>query len=102
MWYDRATKGTVWWYAVCEDMPDTQGFPVVDFEGGLYAAAISKDGEGGDGERVYAAVKEWIASSDCFVLDEWEGHFDMYHIVTPPTAAGAMGLIVPKPQNAHI
>ncbi len=40
IWYDRETKGTIWWYAVDEIPPDTGGFEAVDFKGGMYAAAI--------------------------------------------------------------
>lgn len=91
MWFDRVRQGLVWWYAVPEATADTEGFDAVDFEGGLYAAAISRDGDDGDGERVYDDVKAWVAASDRFDLDERDGHYDLFHIITPNAAASAMG-----------
>ncbi len=90
LWHDAEAQGMEWWYVHDEGM-DTGGFDVVDFEGGLYAAAISWDGDGGDGECVYAAIREWVHDSGCFALDERPRHRCMFHVITPPAAQGAMG-----------
>lgn len=91
MWFDREKKRFVWYYALPDSMTDTSGYDVVDFEGGLYAAHISKDGGESDGECVYAGIKEWVAQSICFELDERPGHYDVFHITTPKKAAELMG-----------
>ena len=91
MWYDRETQRLVWYYVLPDGITDTGGFEVVDFEGGLYAAHISKDGDEADGERVYAGIKVWLAESDHFLLDERPGHYDLFHIITPPRVAEAIG-----------
>ncbi len=90
MWYDRPTKGVVWWYAVEDVPPDTNGFDVVDFEGGLYAAAASRDADE-EGAQVYDAIRSWIETSEFFEIDEREGHYDLFHVITPPEASRAMG-----------
>ena len=79
MWFDREKQRLVWYYALTDGITDTGGFDVVDSEGGLYAAHISKDGDDADGERVYAGIKKWIAESECFELDERPGHYDVFH-----------------------
>ena len=91
MWFDRETQRLVWYYVLPDGMTDTGGFEVVDFAGGLYAAHISKDGDEADGERVYAGIKAWVAENAVFVLDERPGHYDLFHITTPPKVAEAMG-----------
>ncbi len=93
MWYDVETGGTCWWYALEDWMKelDTEGFEIVDFEGGLYASAISKDGDPTDGSRVMNGIYEWIAKSERFELDEHKGHYAMYHIIGSPTSDQALG-----------
>lgn len=83
MWYDAKTNGMAWWYAI-EDWvteADTRGYEIFDFEGGIYAAAISKDGDYEDEQRVHNGIGKWIENSGCFELDERTGHYSMYHIV---------------------
>ncbi|HWI52729.1 MAG TPA: GyrI-like domain-containing protein [Symbiobacteriaceae bacterium] len=91
MWFDRETKRPVWFYALPEGVSDTGGYETVDFPGGLYAVAISKDGDDRDGERVYQLVKEWVQDSGCFALDEQPGRYTMFHVITSDTAFRAMG-----------
>jgi len=91
MWYDREHNGQVWYYAISDDSLETGGFDVIDFPGGLYAAAVSRDGDDEDGNRVYNAVINWIKDSNCFELDLHPGHYDMFHVITSPAAAEIMG-----------
>lgn len=71
---------------------DPCGFEIVDFEGVLYAAAVSIDGDDEDGEPVYNGIKEWVKNSGCFEFDERPGHYCMmFNIITPPEAKEAMG-----------
>lgn len=89
LWYDADAPGMEWWYVYSEGM-STAGFDVVDFEGGLYAAAISIDEHESDGTRVYEGIKAWIAERG-FALDERPRHLTMFHIPTPPEAKKTMG-----------
>lgn len=90
MWFDREKERLVWYYALTDGVTDTGGYDVVNFEGGLYAAHISKDSDESDGERVYAGIKEWVAQSGCFELDERPGYYDVFHVTTPKKAAEVM------------
>lgn len=72
-------------------MTDSGRYDVVDFEGGMYAAHISKDGDESDGKRVYTGIKGWVTQRGCFELDERPGHYDVFHITTPKKAAEPMG-----------
>lgn len=60
MWYDPMAKGTVWWYALEQGMEEPDGFETLDFEGGLYASAVSRDEDDSDGQRVYRGIKRWV------------------------------------------
>ncbi len=90
LWHDPDASGMEWWYAFEEGM-DTGGFDVIEFEGGLYAAAISWDEDDADGERVHVGIQQWVRDSGCFEVDERPRHRTMFHIVTPPSAHEAMG-----------
>ena len=90
LWYDEDARGMEWWFVYAEGM-DTAGFDIVDFPGGLYAAAISVDGDDADGTRVYEGIKSWIEKVGCFSLDERPRHRTMFHVPTPPAAKEAMG-----------
>lgn len=91
MWFDPETKSLVWSYALSDGVTDTGGYQTIDFPGGLYAVAISKDGDDRDGERVYQSVKEWVQASGCFALDERPGRYTMFHVITSDAAFGVMG-----------
>jgi DNA-binding transcriptional MerR regulator/GNAT superfamily N-acetyltransferase len=91
MWYDPQTRGTVWWYALEQGMEEPHEFETVNFEGGLYASAVSRDEDDSDGERVYRSIKRWVEHSECFELDERPGHYAMYHIIGTPEIKKALG-----------
>lgn len=91
MWYDPELKQLIWFYALPPGVSDTGGYETVDFPGGLYAAAVSKDQDDSDGERVYQAVKDWVQKSGCFELDERPGRYTMFHVITSDAAYRAMG-----------
>lgn len=93
MWYDAETKGTIWWYAI-EDWvteTDTEGYEIIDYEGGIYAAAISKDGDHEDGTRVHNGIYDWIVNSGCFDPDDRPGHHTMFHIAGTPESKKVLG-----------
>lgn len=89
LWYDEDARGMEWWYIFAEGM-DTAGFEAVDFDGGLYAAAISVDEDETDGTRVYEGIKAWITERG-FAPDERPRHRTMFHIPTPSEAKKVMG-----------
>lgn len=91
-WFDSVQKKVVWCYAPPAGTTDIGDFSWLDFPGGWYAAAISRDEDDGDGERVYGEIKEWIAAESPFLLDEQPGCREtMFHITTPPEAKAILG-----------
>lgn len=91
MWYDAGAKRLVWYYALPDGVDDTGGYETVEFPGGLYAAAVSRDQDDQDGERVYREVKEWVQGSGCFEVDERPGRYTLFHVITSDAAFRAMG-----------
>lgn len=91
MWWDSENKKLVWYYILGEHITNTEGFETIDFEGGLYAAAISRDQDDKDGERVFCAIKDWVQNSGVFALDERPNHSTMFHVITPDEAYEVMG-----------
>jgi hypothetical protein len=85
--YRSENDKTVWWMAVENDATseDCDGYEIIDFDGGIYAAAMSVDGDDDISGRVYAGIKNWVATSG-FELDERSGHQTMYHMVNPTDA----------------
>lgn len=90
LWYDPEKNASVWWYVFSDDI-DPEGFSIIEFDGGLYAAAVSKDGDDEDGNRVFNGIKKWIEDSQTFKLDERPNHYTMSHIVTSPEIQEALG-----------
>lgn len=74
----------VWIWAVEDGVTaeDTAPYEIITFEGGLYAAAMSVDGDGESYAAVYQSICKWIESSD-FSLDERPGHRTMCHMLNP-------------------
>ncbi len=91
LWYDPEKGSSVWWYVKPDYDVDTQDFDIVDFEGGMYAAAVSRDGDDEDGNRVYAGVKKWIEKSGTLELNERPGHYTMCHIITDKRVKETLG-----------
>lgn len=83
LWFEDDMKA-VWIWAV-EDWvteKDTTPYELIEFEGGLYAVAMSVDGDDDIGGRVYEGIKKWLETSG-FELDERPGHRTMCHMVNP-------------------
>lgn len=91
MWYDGERDQMVWWYAVPEHEPIPDWLDEVAFEGGFYAAGISRDEDDVDGERVLKGIRKWVEATGYFTLDERAGHQAMYHIVGTQVTRRAMG-----------
>lgn len=91
MWFDHKKGGLVWYYAACPMPEDTQGFEVVEFPGGLYAAAVSRDGDDEDGNRVRKTIGEWINDCGRLEFDPTRGHNELFHVITSKVAAETLG-----------
>jgi hypothetical protein len=85
MYFDKQAGELVWLYALPEGA-NSGPYRVVDFAGGLYAAAISRDGDDADGERVMNAIKEWVKAAGCFADDESDTRPVLFHVITSDRA----------------
>ncbi len=83
LWFEEDMRA-VWIWAV-EDWvteADVVPYEIIEFEGGLYAAAISVDGDDDINGRVYDGIKNWLETSG-FELDERPGHRTLCHMLNP-------------------
>lgn len=83
LWFEEDMKA-VWIWAV-EDWvtkADVEPYDIIEFKGGLYASAISVDGDDDINSRVYEGIMKWLESSG-FELDEQPGHRTLCHMVNP-------------------
>ncbi len=92
MSYDAGRQQIIWYLALTGDRKIDPGkFEVIDHEGGFYAVGSAIDGNETDGTRVYNEIKEWVAASETFELDERPGHGTMFHISTSPNVQKVLG-----------
>ena len=82
LWHENGK--TIWIWAMAEGVTqaDTAPYEIIDFEGGIYAAAVSIDGDDDINGRVYNGIKKWVATSG-FKLDERPGHQTMCNMIYP-------------------
>lgn len=83
LWFEEDMRA-VWIWAV-EDWvteADVEPYEIIEFKGGLYAAAMSVDGDDDINGRVYEGIKKWLETSG-FELDEGPGHRTLCHMVNP-------------------
>lgn len=83
LWFEEDMRA-VWIWAV-EDWvteADVEPYEIVEFKGGLYAAAMSVDGDDDINGRVYEGIKKWLETSG-FELDERPDHRTLCHMVNP-------------------
>jgi DNA gyrase inhibitor GyrI len=73
MWHENGKTNWIWAIAVGVTEADTDSYEIIDFEGGIYATAVSIDGDDDINGRVYNGIKKWIETSG-FELDERPGH----------------------------
>lgn len=83
LWFEEDMRA-VWIWAVEEwvTKEDVMPYELIMFEGGLYAAAMSIDGDDDMGGRVYSGILKWLENSG-FELDERQGRRTMGHMVNP-------------------
>ena len=83
LWFEEDMRA-VWIWAV-EDWvteADVEPYEIIGFKGGMYAAAMSVDGDDDINGRVYEGIKKWLETSG-FELDERTGHRTLCHMVNP-------------------
>ena len=83
LWFEEDMRAE-WIWAV-EDWVtevDTAPYEIIEFEGGLYATAVSVDGDDDISGRVYGGIKNWVENSG-FELDERPGHRTLCHMLNP-------------------
>lgn len=94
MWYNVKKQYLEWFFALPEGYKDTGGYEVVDFPGGLYAVAASKDAEE-EVEDTKAFIRSWIEESGYFALSTMENdpaeRYVMAHVTTPKIFKAKMG-----------
>lgn len=83
LWFEEDMRAE-WIWAVEEwvTREDVLPYDLVEFEGGLYAEAMSVDGDDDMGGRVYSGILKWLENSG-FELDERQGRRTMGHMVNP-------------------
>ena len=83
LWFEEDMRAE-WIWAV-EDWvteADVEPYKIIEFTGGLYAAAMSVDGDDDINGRVYEGIKKWVEASN-FSLDERPGRRTLCHMVNP-------------------
>lgn len=70
---------------------DTAPYKLIDFEGGLYAVAVSVDADDDIMNRVYNGIRKWLETSE-LEFDDNPERCTLYHMVTPTEEIrGALG-----------
>ena len=75
----------VWWYAI-EDWvseKDTDGFEIFQFEGGLFATAITHDWDDNTTAKAYNNIMDWLAEHEKLTYDDHPGHHVMFNALGP-------------------
>lgn len=83
LWFEEDGRAE-WIWAVRNGVTeeDTAPYKLITFEGGLYASAMSVDGDDDIGGRIYEGIQAWVAGSG-FEPDQRPGHRTMGHMVNP-------------------
>lgn len=94
MWYNEKEKYMEWLFAIPDNYKDFGNYHLVNFPGGLYAVATSKDAE----ENCNIAkeeIRKWVSESGCFELSTEENEttirYTMNHVITPQVFKEKMG-----------
>ena len=84
LWFEEDGRGE-WIWAVEDWVTEADVAPqqLITFEGGLYAAAMSVDGDDESGGWVYERIRKWVVEASGFALDERPGHQVLCHMLNP-------------------
>jgi AraC-like DNA-binding protein len=86
MYFDLPSSQLIWLYALPDSVTDTSPFDTVQFPGGLYGAGVSIDQNDVDGERVFAAIREWVEKTGCLSYDGEGERKTLFHVITSDAA----------------
>jgi DNA gyrase inhibitor GyrI len=94
MWYNEKEKYMEWVVAVPDNISDFSDYQLVDFPGGLYAVAASKNTDE-DCNAVKDQIRKWVNESGCFKLSTENNdatiRYTMVHVLTPKIFKEKMG-----------
>ncbi len=85
MYHDTKQNKQVWLFMLEDWMTeaDTEGFEIMTFDGGLFAAALADSWEFSEYDRVYKGIKKWLVRQEHLEIDEDSGRYMLYHFAGP-------------------
>lgn len=88
MYYDSEQNKLVWLFMLEDWMTeaDTEGFEIITFDGGLFAAALADSWEFSEYNRVYKGIVAWLTQQEFLELDESSDRHMLYHFAGPHSA----------------
>ena len=88
MYHDQEHDKMVWLFMLEDWMTeaDTEGFKIITFGGGLFAAVLADSWELSEWDRVYKGIKEWLAHQEHLELDESPVRHELFHCAGPHSA----------------
>ena len=94
MWFNEKEKYMEWVFAVPNNHTNLGDYKLVDFPGGLYAVATSKDTDE-DCNNTKEKIRKWVIESGYFKLSTEENdttiRYTMAHVLTPKIFKEKMG-----------
>ncbi|WMJ88557.1 GyrI-like domain-containing protein [Anaerocolumna sp. MB42-C2] len=94
MWYNEKEEYMEWVFAVPDNYDNFDKYKLVDFPGGLYAVATSRDTDE-DSNITKEQICKWVIESGCFELSTEENdttiRYTMAHVLTPKIFKDKMG-----------
>jgi len=88
MYHDAEQNKLVWLFMLEDWMTeaDTEGFEIITFDGGLFAAALADSWEFSEYDRVYKGINTWLVQQEHLKLDESPNRHMLYHFAGPHSA----------------
>lgn len=88
MYHDVKQNKLVWMFMLEDWMTetDTEGFEIITFDGGLFAAALADSWEFSEYDRVYKGINAWLTQQELLEIDESFDRHMLYHFAGPHSA----------------
>ena len=85
MYYDAEHNKQVWFYMIEEWMTeaDTEGYHIITFDGGLFAAALADSWELSEYDRVIKGIHKWLAKQKYLEFDRSPNRHILNHFAGP-------------------
>ena len=86
MYHDEEHENKSVWLYMLEDWmaeADTEGYEIITYPGGLFAAALADSWEVSEYYRVERGIKTWLARQEHLELDESPERHLLYHFAGP-------------------